>query len=92
MRTGVFVPGGTAEGPLGISDYPHYPITNRHTAYEWAMALGGEIHPYADYLADLLGSKGDLTDNTVPGMQARARRRRLVRTDEGDLLRVGGRI
>jgi hypothetical protein len=67
MQTGVFVPGGTADG---ISHYPDYPITDRHTAYEWAMALGAEVHPYAHCIADLFG---DLTADTLPGKEARER-------------------
>lgn len=72
MQTGFFVPGGEpVEGPLRVypSD-PDYPITERHTAYEWVMVLADRL-PYAHWVADLYGPRGDLTAGTIGGMQAR---------------------
>jgi hypothetical protein len=52
---------------------PAYPIRESHTAYEWSMALGGEVHPYGNRIADRFGSRGDLRADAIAGMQARER-------------------
>jgi len=69
MQTGFFVPGGSEEG---FPTDPDYPITDRHTAYEWAMALA-DVHPYAHWVASVHGSSGELAAETIAGKKARQR-------------------
>jgi hypothetical protein len=52
---------------------PAYPIRERHSAYEWSMTLGAEVHPYGHCIADRFGSNRELRAGTVAGMQARER-------------------
>jgi hypothetical protein len=52
---------------------PAYPIRESHTAYEWSIALGGEVHPYGDRIADRFGSRGDLRADTIADMKTRER-------------------
>jgi hypothetical protein len=52
---------------------PAYPIRESHTAYEWSVALGGEVHPYGHCIANRFGSRGELRADTIAGMEARER-------------------
>jgi hypothetical protein len=67
------IPAATVASQDGrmVAPDPEYPIRDRHSAYEWAMTLGAEVHPHGHYIADLFGSRGDLRADTVAGMQAR---------------------
>jgi hypothetical protein len=76
MQTGFYIPGGMVRErlfpgePVFPTD-PEFPITERHTAYEWAMALGADEHPYAHRIAELFGPRGLLHAPTIEGMKAR---------------------
>lgn len=84
MQTGLFIRGGWAgstdprfgQNYTGLpsqrwcgSFYFRFPISDRHSAYEWAMALA-DRHPYHPQLAVLFG---DVKAPTVAGMKARER-------------------
>lgn len=74
MHIGVYIPGGMVRLDAFGKPFPteaESPIEQQHTAYEWAMALGADINPYAPCLADGWGPRGLLKAPTIEGMKAR---------------------
>jgi hypothetical protein len=70
MNTGFFIRGAWAGKKWGAGPFFfRFPITDRQTAYEWAMALA-DRHPYPSWFS--VGF-GDIRAQTAAGMRARRR-------------------
>lgn len=68
-RNRIGLPSRFGVGPF----YFRFPIAEKHTAYEWVMALADQ-HPYAYPIASLFSSGwADLQAETIAGMRARER-------------------
>jgi hypothetical protein len=57
LQTGLSVPGFPADPDFGHPAGEDFPIGDRHTVYEWAMALA-DLHPYTPRLAYLCWGSG----------------------------------